>query len=126
MEFGNPGNISTISKQGVRTPSIIVVYQRVTYKRAKIGDGSLCPIIGYETIKLKVQTNRGMRVITLRNQACGLECAANIIGQDDLVGQGFTFVRGSKLMFVGRDSDSLRIMMTQKRGLTFWSGVPLN
>jgi hypothetical protein len=46
--------------------------------------------------------------------------------QDDLVKQGFTFVRGSKLTYVERDSDKIRIMMTQKQGLTFWSGVPLN
>jgi hypothetical protein len=84
----------------------------------------LCPILGYGTIKLKEQTSDGVKVITLRNQAYSPSCAANIIGQGDLVKQGFTFVRG-KEVFVKRDLDDLRIDMTIKQSLTFWNGVPL-
>jgi hypothetical protein len=94
------------------------------YRPAKMGNGSLCKILGYGTIKLKVQTSGGVEVITLRNQAYSPDCAANIIGQADLVKQGFTFVRG-KEAFIKRNSDDLRIDMAIKQGLTFWSGVPL-
>jgi hypothetical protein len=65
-----------------------------------------------------------MEFITLRNQAFSPHCDANIIGQGDLVKQGFTFVRGEDA-FVQRESDGLRIEMTQKQGLTFWRGVTL-
>jgi hypothetical protein len=97
-----------------------------SYKPAKMGNGSLCPILGYGTIKLKVPTTQGVRVVTLRNQAYSPECEANIVGQNDLVKEGFTFVRGGEGSYVERNSDGLRITLQLKQGLTFWNGIPLN